>query len=56
MVPRRCTIIRGGTFSTLRPPPIFFCWGSTLLYNIDSGLPQPALPRVGMERLTLTLT
>ena len=51
MVPRRCTIKRGGYPSTLRPPPNFFCWGSTLLYNnIDSGLLQPALPRVGMER------
>ena len=50
MVPRRCTIIRGGYLFHFAAPPFFFCWGSTLLYNIDSGLLQPALPRVGMER------
>ena len=42
---------KGGVpFPLCGPPPIFFCWGNTLLYNIDSGLLQLALPRVGMER------
>ena len=49
MVPRRCTLIRGGYFFRFAPPPHFFSWDNTLLYNIDSGLLQPPLPRVGME-------